>query len=313
MSIAVSRDGPATLDQRSAETSVADAGVSIIIPAYNEERAISGCLTELGDVLDQVAQTIPIEVLVVDDGSSDATASKVEPFVSDRLRLLRHRHNRGYGAAIKTGVTQAQYPWVLITDSDGTYPNRSIPELVARRGENEMVVGARTGPRAAIPWMRRPAKWFLRVLASRLSGSRIPDLNSGMRLMRKDLLKRYAHILPNAFSYTTTITLILHSAGFRVEYVPIEYMKREGRSKIRPLRDTVGFLQLVVRTVTLFDPLRVFIPLAAFFVGLSVLVGFGSLLLLGKLMDVVTVVLFVTGVQLLGMGVLADVVNRRMP
>ncbi len=288
------------------------AGVSIVIPAYNEERGAGPVIEELLALLRRELRQVPWEVLIVDDGSSDKTAEVIEKYVGDELRLIRHPHNRGYGAAIKTGVANAAHPWILITDADGTYPAKHIPELLGYRRHFHMVVGARTGPKAAVALLRRPPKFVLRKLASYLSRQDIPDLNSGLRLMRKDILERFENILPDQFSYTTTITLAMFSAGLHVKFVQIDYLKREGKSKIRPIADTIGFTKLIFRTVLYFDPLRVFIPAAGIFIVLSFVVGLGSFFA-GKLMDVTTVLLFTTGFHLLMMGMLADMLNRRLP
>lgn len=289
------------------------AGVSIVIPAYNEERGAGPVLVELLELLDRELPGIPHEVIVVDDGSKDRTAEVIEQHVGGRLRLVRHPINKGYGAAIKTGVSEAIYPWILITDADGTYPAKHIPELLTHRRHFHMVVGARTGPKAAVAMLRRPPKYVLRKLASYLSRQDIPDLNSGLRLMRKDILERFENILPNQFSYTTTITLAMFSAGFHVKFVQIDYLKREGKSKIRPIADTIGFTKLIFRTVMYFDPLRVFIPAAALFLLASLVIGIGSYSITGRVMDVTTVVLFTTGFQTLMVGLLADMLNRRLP
>ncbi|MGE0784277.1 MAG: glycosyltransferase family 2 protein [Sandaracinaceae bacterium] len=288
-------------------------GVSIVIPCYNEENGVAPTLDELVRVIDEeLSRLCPIEVLIVDDGSTDQTAARIEPFLGERVRLIRHPQNRGYGASIKSGVREARYDWILITDADGTYPNEHIPELLAHRTTHDMVVGARTGKVSAVPLIRRPPKWVLRKLASALSGFPIPDLNSGLRLMRKERLVEYERILPNGFSYTTTITIAMISAGNPVKYIPINYLKREGRSKIRPIADTLNFLRLIVRTVMYFDPLRVFLPLALFFVVSAIGVGVGSYVWLGRVMDVTTVTLFVTGIHLLALGMMADMLNRRI-
>lgn len=288
-------------------------GVSIVIPAYNEEKGISLVLTELFETLDQL--TLPVEVIIVNDGSKDRTSEELAPFVEreERLRLLEHEHNKGYGAALKTGIHQAQYDWILITDADGTYPNHFIPAILEHREEHDMIVGARTGENTNIPLIRRPPKWVLRKLASHLSQNHIPDLNSGLRLMRKEIVKSFFNILPDGFSFTTTITLAMFSTGRRVSYIPIDYHKRKGSSKIRPIADTLNFLKLIIRTIMYFDPLRVFLPVSGLFFLSSLSVGFGSWFATGRVMDVTTVLLFITGIQILGFGIFADMLNRRLP
>jgi len=234
-----------------------ETAVSVVIPAYNEADHLAGLLRALGEVLESTGWSY--EVIVVDDGSEDGTG---ETALTTGARVLRNQRNRGYGAALKRGIEAARHGWILITDADGTYPASAIPRLLERAAESEMVVGARTTENVQIPFSRRPAKWFLRWLASYLAGQAIPDLNSGLRLMRRDLVERYRHLLPSRFSFTTTITLAAACNGHVVEFVPIDYAARLGESKIRPW-DTYGFLLLILRTVVFFNPLKVFIPLGA--------------------------------------------------
>lgn len=287
-------------------------GLSIVIPAYNEENGVGPVLVELKAELLALNLPIPLEVIIVDDGSRDRTAEVVAEHTDDLLRLVQHPHNRGYGAALKTGIDAAAYPWILITDADGTYPNVHIRDVLAHRDDHDMVVGARIGERRNIPLIRRPPKWVLRKLASVLSQNDIPDLNSGFRLMRAEKVKPFYNILPNGFSFTTTITLAMFSAGMRVKYVPINYEKREGKSHIKPIQDTLNFVKLIFRTVMYFDPLRVFIPLATLLFGASFVVALASWLFLGQLMDVTTVLLFLTGLHMLALGMIADILNRRL-
>lgn len=287
-------------------------GVSFVIPAYNEERGIKDVLLGLVQSVETLNLDLPWEIIVVNDGSDDRTGEEIREVESDKIRLITHEYNRGYGAALKTGIHNARHPWILITDADGTYPDSAVGEILEHRDQYQMVVGARTGAKAEVPLIRRPPKWVLRRLASYLARRDIPDLNSGLRLMRRDVVERYAHILPNGFSFTTTITLAMLSEGLRVKYVEIDYFKRKGTSKIRPIYDTLNFLQLIIRTIMYFEPLRVFIPMSMFFLVGSFAVGVGSYLWLDKLLDSTTVLLFVTGVQLLAIGMLADIVNKRL-
>lgn len=231
--------------------------LTVVIPAFNEEGAIAEEIDGLHAVLAPLARTY--EIIVVDDGSSDATAERAE---ATECRLIRQPFNRGYGAALKRGIREARSELVVITDADGTYPAEDIPRLLEEAEAYDMVVGARTGSDVHVSWMRWPAKLTLRVLASYLAGVRIPDLNSGLRVMRRSHVMQYARILPNAFSFTTTITLSLLCNDYTVKYVPINYRKRVGASKIRPT-DAWRFLMLILRTMVLFNPLKVFIPLGA--------------------------------------------------
>lgn len=292
---------------------MANEGLSIVIPAYNEEKGIGPTLSELKDELRKLKLDVPLEVIIVNDGSKDRTAELIEPYLDDLLRMVSHTRNQGYGAALKTGIEAARYSWILITDADGTYPNVHIPEVLESRHDFDMIVGARIGAKIHIPLIRRPPKWALRKLAEILSQNEIPDLNSGFRLMRRDVVRRFYNILPNGFSFTTTITLAMFSAGFRVKYVPINYNKREGSSKIRPIYDTINFTKLIIRTIMYFDPLRIFLPIAVLFMGGAFAVGLGTYLFGERIWDTTVVLLFVTGFQMLVLGMLADTMNRRLP
>ncbi|MCL5271414.1 MAG: glycosyltransferase family 2 protein [bacterium] len=298
---------------------MADGGVSVIVPCYNEADGIGPVVAEIRAAL--AALERPAEVIVVDDGSTDATADRA---AAAGCRLVRHETNRGYGAALKTGAREARHAILVITDGDGTYPNREIPRLVAQleAGEDgarvDMVVGARTGAGAKIPFLRRPAKWALGRLANYLAGLRIPDLNSGLRVIRRELWTKYERFYPDGFSLTTTITLAALTNGHRVCYTAIDYHARVGRSKIRPVRDTLGFLQLILRTILYFDPMKVFLPGALSLLAASVLVGGSTLILsnvfgIGRFLDTTTSLLFVSALQLLAIGVLADLITKRLP
>ncbi|MFN0007141.1 MAG: glycosyltransferase family 2 protein [Planctomycetota bacterium] len=286
-------------------------GVTLVVPAYDEEDGIEGVVARLSGLVIEA----PVEILVVDDGSSDGTSTVLERLAAKnpRLRVIRHDQNRGYGAALKTGFASAQHEVVVITDADGTYPEDRIGHLLERIDAGaEMAVGARTGAEVEVPLLRRPAKAFLRLLASYLAGSRIPDLNSGLRAIRRDLVLTYRPILPNGFSFTTTITLAALTNGHRVDFVSIDYRKRSGSSKIRPIRDTLGFLSLIVRTVLYFNPLKVFFPVAVL-IGLALLgsIYYDIAIVQPSNLSDKTVLLFVALVQVLSVGLLADLVDKR--
>jgi glycosyltransferase involved in cell wall biosynthesis len=233
--------------------------VSVVIPAFNEATHVATQIREVRSVMDTTGWTY--EIIVVDDGSDDGTAQAAIA-VGDGTQVLRHRSNRGYGSALKSGILASHFDWILITDADGTYPTSAIPELLEAAAGNDMVVGARTGESVSIPLERRLPKAFLRALASYLAGRKLPDINSGLRLMRKELVERYAHLLPSGFSFTTTITLSAACNDHAVEYVPINYHARVGKSKIRA-HHTYDFLILILRTIVFFNPLKIFIPLGA--------------------------------------------------
>ena len=230
--------------------------VSIIIPAYNEENGIIDVINEIETLL--VEKKINNEIIIVDDGSTDKTKEKVS---STNARLIEHQQNRGYGAALKTGIKASIYDQIAIIDADGTYPVNYLVELINSKKSYDMVVGARIGKNVSIPLIRRPAKWALNKLANFLTNYKIPDLNSGLRLFKKNSLLKFLHILPDGFSFTTTITIAMITNNLNVKYISIDYEKRIGKSKIRPIYDTLNFISLITRMVIYFKPLRVLMPI----------------------------------------------------
>ena len=285
-------------------------GLSVIMPAFDEEDGIAGSVAELAAKID--ATGWPYEILVIDDGSRDQTAARAR---EAGATVVQHETNRGYGAALKIGIRRARHPVICITDADGTYPVDRLTELaepVAQR-RVDMAVGSRAGDDVHIPLIRRPAKWAIGRLANLVAGTVIPDLNSGFRVFRRDMAMRFFNLLPDGFSFTSTITLAMLSNGYTVSYIPIDYRARKGRSKIRPIRDTLNFAALVLRTTLYFAPLKVFVPLSALLYLLAVGVGLFTKLVLDELADVATVVIAMTATQVAIVGLLAELVNRRLP
>ena len=280
---------------------------SVISPTYNEREGIPQVIESLQSLRKKHGNQW--EIIIVDDGSTDGTPELIKNLHD--IVLVRHPFNRGYGAAIKTGIRHAKYNTLIISDADGTYPVHDIPRLLAQLSKSDMVVGARGNNDSNIPLARRPAKWMLNKLANYLTGIKIPDLNSGLRAMKKDVVMKFIHLLPDGFSFTTTITLAMLTNDYAVEFIPIEYKMRSGRSKIRPIRDTLNFLQLIIRTVLYFDPLKIFLPMSAFFFIASIAVLILSYLFTPKIMDITTVILFISGVQILAIGMIADLIDKR--
>lgn len=254
---------PVSTERRPRTNSIS--GLTVVIPAFNEASSVRESVAEVFDRLDPLR--VNVEVIVVDDGSVDRTAQEAK---SAGARVLQHRSNRGYGASLKTGIIAATYDVIAITDADGTYPAKYLPEMISELEHADMVVGSRTGADVNIPISRRPAKWFLRILANYVSATKIPDLNSGLRVFRRDVAMQYFAILSDQFSFTTTITLAMLCDKYAVMYVPINYRKRQGKSKIMPW-DAGSFAVLIMRVAMLFRPLRVFLPIAiiAFIYGIT--------------------------------------------
>lgn len=234
---------------------------SVIVPAFNEGPAIAALISELASLGPWQ------EIVVVDDGSSDMTAAEA---TRAGAHVLRHPYNKGNGAAVKTGIRHATGEYVLVIDGDGQHAASDAPRLVAQLGEYDLVVGARRASTQA-----SGARWagneVLNALASYLTGRPIPDLTSGFRAARRSCLKEFLHLIPNGFSTPTTTTLAFIKAGYNVAFEPVDARARTGHSKIRLGRDGVKFLLILLRVVTVFSPLRIFVPIsgATFAVGMA--------------------------------------------
>jgi glycosyltransferase involved in cell wall biosynthesis len=237
----------------------APASVSIVIPACNEADAIGEVVAELARIAGWG------EILVVDDGSTDATGARAH---AAGAVVLRHPYNKGNGAAVKTGIRHASGEYVLIIDADGQHQPSDCPRLTGLLGEYDLVVGARSTATQAT-WSRLFGNRLLNWIASYLTGQSIPDLTSGFRAARREHLREFLHLLPNGFSTPTTTTLAFIKAGHSVRFEPVAARRRQGQSKIRLASDGLKFFLILLKVITLFSPLRIFLPISvlAFSVG----------------------------------------------
>jgi glycosyltransferase involved in cell wall biosynthesis len=273
--------------------------VSIVIPAYNEGEAIGETLTDLFSVIGE--STRRYEVIVIDDGSADDTGAMAE---SNGARVVRHRKNKGYGAALKTGVLASQAEIVVFYDADNQFDPKDIERIVEEAKDADAVLGARTSKSYA-PFSRKGGKKLLSWLANYLSRQKIPDLNCGLRAIHRDVLLGYLHLLPNGFSASTTTTLVLLREGYDVKFVPITVKKRIGKSTVRPLQDGMDTALLVVRLTTLLDPFRVFGPMSFFFFVFGCVWGL-RYLIHGKGLSIASLFLLVSSVIIFFFGLVAD-------
>lgn len=230
--------------------------VSVVLPVYNEAGHLLEEIQRVRDGLD--ASPYSYEIVVVDDGSTDASAELLAGLPG--VRLIRFAKNRGSGHARKVGTRAARGRVVVWTDVDMSYPNEEIPRLVKELEGYDQVVGARTSEQGKLKALRVPAKWFIARLASYLAETKIPDLNSGLRAFRRDVALQYLHLLPAGFSCVTTMTMTFLANGYSVRFVPIEYAPRAGTSKFHWWTDTRRYVRQVIRMVLLYNPLKVFMP-----------------------------------------------------
>src|SRR6266487_2042958 len=239
--------GPETPERRASGPS---SQLTIVLPAFNEGRVI-------GQVVEQVQRACAHsvqEIIVVDDGSSDDTAITAE---KAGARVIRHNRNMGYGAALKTAIRNARTEFILTMDSDGQHNAHDIRRLWALAGDNAMAVGKRRQILHSLLW-RMPGKWILRLMGNYLTRQSIPDLNSGFRLIRRDVALKYLHVCPSGFSFSTTITMALLSRGYNVAYIPIDVEKRVGKSTVS-IATGLDTIILIMRIASLFNPLRIFL------------------------------------------------------
>jgi glycosyltransferase involved in cell wall biosynthesis len=279
--------------------------LSVLVPAYNEEHSIQKTVDAIAA---QRSHFADLEIVVINDGSKDQTGAIAKTLP---VSYIEHPRNRGYGAALKTGLRAARHDYILIVDADGTYPLEDIPRLAEHAGEYGMVVGARTGDSVHIPLVRRPAKWAITRLAEYLSGCKIPDLNSGFRIFRKQIALEYLPLFPDGFSFTTTITLAMLTNFHSVLFLPINYHRRVGKSSIHPIRDTINFTILIIRICAYFKPLNVFVPPALLLMLGGLAKGTRDYLVVGHV-GVVAMLAAVVGFQMLFIGLLADLIDKRM-
>jgi glycosyltransferase involved in cell wall biosynthesis len=280
--------------------------VSIVLPVHDEAGHLGAEIDRICGAMNGSAYSW--ELLVVDDGSTDGSAEIGRG--RDHVRVLRSARNRGAGRARRDGTEAARGRVIVWSDADMTYPNDRIPWLVEQLGSSDQIVGARTSERGTLRLMRVPAKWVIRRLATYLTRTKIPDLNSGFRAFRRDVGRQFVHQLPDGFSCVTTMTMTFLMNGYEVTYVPIEYRERAGRSKFHWWADTRRYVFQVVRMMLSYDPLRVFLPVSMFL---------GAVFAAKLGYDIVdkdfrpaanTILLGFAVVQVLVVGLLADLVVR---
>ena len=282
-------------------------GYSLIIPYFNEGENINLTLQEYSNQLDKIECNY--EIIIVDDGSSIKAKNFINNFPVNYF-LIEHIKNRGYGSAISTGIANSKYKNIIITDSDNTYPAKALRKMIKSYQENTpcMVVASREGRNARIPLLRRPAKYFLRKLASYLCAYNIRDLNSGLRIFKKKFYKRNLRLMPNRFSMTSTLTILAAMNNYEIIYQASDYRERKGKSSISPIRDTLRFLNLILKLVILSDGMRIFFPLSLFLIFLSILLL--SLRFFGITIGAASsVIFFCSALQLLSFGALCKCIN----
>ncbi|MBF0289051.1 MAG: glycosyltransferase family 2 protein [SAR324 cluster bacterium] len=280
--------------------------ISIIIPTYKE--AISVVEETIGEIEKAFLDTQwKYEIIIINDGSgvgfdySTLTQKK-------HVHILEHSQNKGYGAAIKTGIQHSHAPWIGITDADGTYPNWAFPQLSEHADDADMIVGTRK--LSDVPLIRQFPKFVLNRYASFLANETIVDLNSGMRLFKREMAMRFWSLYPDGFSLTSTLTMAATGNGYTIIDVPIEYYKRQGKSSIHPIADTYRFFKIVGRLGLYFNPLRIFGPIAGACMALGVTKGFRDYVVVDHIGNL-SISLMLAGLQIYLLGLLAELISKR--
>lgn len=281
--------------------------LSVIVPVFNEALALEPTVSNLLPCLPEGT-----EVILVDDGSTDGSSVIADRLAlqDPRIRSVHHFRNAGYGQALKTGADYARGDRLLFFDSDGQHDPSAIPALLDHLEERDldMVVGRRLGQARAHP-LRAPTKWALGVVANFLARSRIPDLNSGLRIIRRDIFDQFRPLLPSGFSLSTTLTISCLKLGVRTDFMETRVRSRTGKSSVRYLRDGYATLLLIVRLVALFDPLTFFMPIA--FMALLVALGYGTTVALwrGQGFPAAAVFVGLAGLLVFLLGIVCDQIS----
>ena len=276
--------------------------ISIIVPIFNEQSVVK-------DTIEKIKKIVPSsEIIAINDGSSDDTPKILKSI--DDIIVINHPYNLGYGASLKDGIKTATCKLIVITDADGTYPIEDIPKLLKYSSTYDMVVGARIGREVYIPFFRRPAKWIIKILASFLVGKKIPDINSGLRVFNKEKAIEFMNLYPSGFSFTTTITLSFFTNDYTIKYIPINYFKRTGKSTIHPLKDFTGFIALIFRIIIFFRPLRFFIIPSLILIIMGIIHGTYQIITLPTGLGQLPVISILAGLQIIFLGIIADLIAK---
>ncbi|UWU80797.1 glycosyltransferase family 2 protein [Bradyrhizobium huanghuaihaiense] len=283
--------------------------ISVVIPALNERNGIVDTIARAKAVLDG-AQLTPYEIIVVDDGSNDGTGALAE---QAGAKVLRHAHNIGYGRSLKDGIRMASFETIVISDADGSYPIETIPALIARLNEGfDMVVGARTGPNYRESMLKSPLRAVLKVIVEFTANREIPDINSGLRAFRREVAISFFDHVSDLFSFTTSLTLAYMMNAKFVDYIPIDYAERIGRSKVNLFRDSLRTLQYVLEACTYYNPLKIFVLLAMMCMLLAVISLVGGIILQVVSGFVLGVGAILLSILVVAMGLLAVLLKQIM-
>jgi glycosyltransferase involved in cell wall biosynthesis len=287
--------------------------VTIVLPCYNEEGHVVAEIERISAAMD--ASGYEYELMCVNDASTDDTLAKLYEAAPrfPKMEVVNFHRNSGSGTVRRIGTQRARGEIVVWTDADMTYPNERIPELVQILEKDptiDQVVGARTTEQGTYKMLRVPAKWFIRKFAERLTGAKIPDLNSGLRAFRREVSVPYLRLLPAGFSCVTTITMSFLANNHELYFLPIEYSKRAGKSKFKFGKDAYRYILQVLRMTMYFNPLKALMPLALTLLGIGIVKAVYDVSVHPVKIATDTVLIFVTGLLIASLALLADLIVR---
>ena len=279
--------------------------ISVVVPVFNEEGAVASTIKQLKEVMNKTAYDY--EIIAVNDGSKDKSLEILKNIKG--INVISHPYNLGYSASLKDGIKHAKGNYILITDADGTYPIREIPNLLKHIDKYDMVVGNRKNDN--VPLLRKPAKFIIAKLGNFVSGKKIPDINCGLRIFKKDIALRFWNLFPSGFSFTITITLACLTNEYTVKYVPISYFKRKGKSTIHPIKDFINFINLIARIATYFNPFKVFFSVSMLLFLIGLLVFLYTRFYIGLVADITVIVILLSSLQIFLIGLVADLIAKK--
>lgn len=283
--------------------------ISVIVPVFNEEEAVVGALKELESAMNEFSKEY--EIIVINDGSSDRSHELISGMKVKNLKIIDHPENLGYGKSLFEGILAAKYDCIAIIDADGSYPAGRLRDMYSYYPKYDMIVGARQGKEYRRGILKRPARILFEYLAQYATGRKIPDVNSGLRIFKKSLVMRFQDSLCTGFSFTTTLTLLFFLNHYYVKYIPIEYLKRGGKSKVRHFKDTLRAAQIIVQAILYYNPIKLFLLIAAGNSFFGILIGIiNQIFVKSSELAGVSVICMASFVPLFCLGLLSDQLKK---
>lgn len=282
--------------------------LTIIIPCFNEEKSIKVTIENL--LKDITQNNLEWTIIIINDGSTDTTLEEIQKIRNDKVKILQHPYNKGYGASLKSGIRNAKTDLVAFYDADGQHQFTDLYRMYENVQNLDMLIGER-GKDSHNDWVRKPGKWVLSKVANYLTGRKIPDLNSGLRIIKRNIIYKLLHLFPDGFSFSTTSTIAFMNMGYNTGYYPIRVKKRIGKSTVKQLKHGSSTIMLILRLIVLFNPLKVFLPISGilFLGGIIYEVVWGIILISGLKVIAGALLLILSGILVFFFGLMTDQIS----